>query len=76
MTSTQISTEIVLPKQKFFVLRYNNNWQGPYDTKQVAQREAAIMATQDSTWQPYYIVKLVGAITKPVPDMTYHEVVD
>lgn len=49
-----------------------NCWRGPFATMEVAQREAAKWMIQHG-WLSCGVFKLVGTVTKPIPDLAWHE---
>lgn len=52
-----------------------NCWRGPFETKELAQREAAKWMIEHG-WLSCGVFKLVGTVAKPIPDLSWHEVVE
>ncbi len=47
-------------------------WDGPYDTKDDAQRAAAQWLIQTG-WLSVGVFQIVGTVTKPIPDLQWNE---
>lgn len=52
-----------------------NCWRGPYASKEAAQKEAARWMLQHG-WLSCGVFKLMGTVAKPIPDLSWYEVVD
>jgi hypothetical protein len=62
-----------LAEKWWAVLKNNAGWQGPYPSLERAQQEAARALAKDAAWEQYFVVELVGTVSKPLPDMLWHE---
>lgn len=64
----------VQTKECFIVVPLHDRfkWNGPFDTKAEAQREAAQWIMQTG-WLSVGVFQIVGTVTKPVPNLEWHE---
>lgn len=47
-------------------------WNGPFDSKEEAQR-AAVQWLIQTGWMSVGIFKIVGTVTRPIPELEWHE---
>jgi hypothetical protein len=47
-------------------------WRGPFPTKEQAQREA-MQWMLERQWQSVSVFQFVGAVSKPMPELDWHE---
>lgn len=59
-------------KKFWVVMRSNYSCQGPYESKERAQQEAALLLAKEPAWDKNYVMELVGTVLKPLPQMHWH----
>jgi hypothetical protein len=77
MVPARVENPFVLDTECFVVLSVHHDtakstWQGPFKTKDEAQRAAAQWMIQRN-WLACSVFQLVGTMAKPTPDIVWHD---